>query len=345
MSDYKIIGLDLAKRKFHFVALNEAHEVVLKKAQTRDAFFAELASMVNPGETFAMEACGGAHYTAQRLMAAGHTVILLKPKDVKPYAKSRQKNDMNDALAICKAAADPNLMRVQPKTKEEQEISYLHKARRNTIRQRIQRSNSLMTALFEFGCLLACGKTQFARSCEEHIKKAYEDGFISQMVYDQMLLDGEEIKALLAREKQLDKAIVALNKTSAKAQRLETIPGIGPVNASILSIKPVHLYTSPKDFAASLGLVPRQNSTGGHITLGGISKQGDRYARTMLIQAGRCLVMRSCKDKPPKDPVFELIARLKKAGKPFNVICVAVANKLARMAYALLTKEENYVAA
>ncbi|MFV9890612.1 MULTISPECIES: transposase [spotted fever group] len=123
---------------------------------------------------------------------------------------------------------------------------------------------------------------------------------------------------------------------------LETIPGIGTINASILSIKPVEAYDSAKDFAASLGIVPKQNSTGGKIILGRITKQGDRYARTMLIQAGRSLLMRSYKTNQTSGALSEFIERLKEKGKSFNVIAVAIANKLARIAYACLVKNRNY---
>jgi transposase len=124
---------------------------------------------------------------------------------------------------------------------------------------------------------------------------------------------------------------------------LLTIPGIGPINASILSTKPVEIYDSAKDFAASLGLVPKQNTTGGKVVLGGITKQGDRYTRTMLIQAGRSLVMRSCKGEVPPFALYEFIARLKEKGKAFNVIAVAVANELARIAYACMTEKVAYI--
>lgn len=343
MSNYKVIGIDLAKTKFHIAAINNQQEVVLKKAISRNDFFEQTASLFEANQTFAFEGCGGCHYTAQRLEQMGHKVILLKPKDVKPYAKSRQKNDINDAIAICKAALDPELMRVQLKSVEQQEVSYLHKARQNLIQQRIQRNNSLITSLQEFGYIAKCGKSKFAKECKDYVTVAKEEGFLTDTVYDQMLLDCEEIGQLIGREKNLGKAISEKNKASREAQILETIPGIGPINASILSNKPMGIYKAAKDFAASLGLVPKQNTTGGKIILGGITKQGDRYARTMLIQAARSLVMRSCKANPPEGVLYDFIGRLKVGGKGFNVICVVIANKLARIAYACMTKKETYI--
>lgn len=342
MKDYKIIGVDLAKKNFHIAGINFEGKVMLKKAISREDFFEDFAPRLESKQTFAFEACSGCHYTAQRLEEMGHEVIILKTKDVKPYAKSRQKNDINDSVAICKAACDPELMRVRPKTKKQQEVSYFHKSRQNTIQQRIQRNNSLMTSLQEFGYIAACGKSQFAKSCKEYIKSALDCGKITSSVYQEMLKDCHEIGELLAREKSLDKAIIQSNKQSESAQLLETIPGIGPINASILSNKSMEIYDSPRDFAASLGLVPKQNTTGGRIQLGSITKQGDRYARTMLIQAGRAVVMRTSKDGVPKDAIYQFVERLKKSGKCFNVICVAVANKLARIAYACVMQQTEY---
>lgn len=344
MNEYKVVAIDLAKTKFHLAAINHNSEVVLKKALTRTEFFVGLPTLFPTPQTFAFEACGGCHDMAQRLQELGHTVIVLKPKDVKPYAKSKQKNDINDAIAICKAACDPELMHVIPKTKEQQTVFYFHKSRQNVIQQRIQRSNSLMTSLMEFGYIVSCGKTKFAKECQKFIEEAFTQKYIPQEIYAEMLIDAGEIEQLLAREKYLDKQIIQRNKQSEAAQRLETIPGIGPINASILSHKPMHAYESPQDFAASLGLVPRQHTTGGVIKLGGITKQGDRYARTMLIQAGRSIVMRISKPNMPQEPLYQFAQRLKKSGKCFNVVCVAVAHKLARIAYACTMSQKTYKA-
>ncbi len=248
MNNYKVIGIDLAKTKFHLAAIDHNQEVVLKKAIKRTEFFEQLSILFPQSQTFAFEACGGSHYTAQRLQEFGHKVVLLKPRDVKPYARSRQKNDVNDAIAICKASQDPNLMRVQPKSKQQQEISYLHKSRQNTIQQRIQRSNSLITSLQEFGYVVTCGKSNFAKGCQSFVNKALEGGFISKSIYKQMIIDCKEIDQLMLREKALAKEIASKNRLSQAAKSLETIPGIGPINASILSNKPMESYKNAKDF-------------------------------------------------------------------------------------------------
>lgn len=338
MKEYKIVGIDLAKTKFHMAATDAAGKIVMREGIRRADFIKNLEDRFTPGQTFAFEACSGAHFLGQVLVSRGYTPIALRPKDVKAYAKSRQKNDTNDAIAICKAALDPDIRHVHLKSRQEQVVSYLHKSRQNVIQQRIQRSNSIMTGLQEFGFVVKCGKATFAKIGKEFIEEARQERCIDNDVYEEMRLDYQEIQDLLAREKTLDKKIGALNKASKEAQLLESIPGIGPINASILSNKPMQLYETPRDFAASLGLVPKQNTTGGKIVLGGITKQGDRYARTMLIQAGRCIVMRSCKPNCPQNAVYDFVNRLKKKNKRYNVLCVAVANKLARLAYACVTK-------
>lgn len=342
MNDYRVIGIDLAKTKFHLAALDEKNKVVMKKAIKRKDFIENAGQIFASNQTFAFEACAGAHNIGQILVEMGHKVIALKAKDVKAYAKSRQKNDVNDAIAICKASLDPDLKQVSLKSKKEQEIAYFHKTRQNVIQQRIQRSNSIMSSLHEFGFITQCGKAKFAQKCKDIVSEAYERGYISQSIYQEMYKDCDEIEALLNREKELDKLIIAENKLSEKAQLLQTIPGIGPINASILSTKQMHTYEDAKDFAASLGLVPKQNSTGGNISLAGITKQGDRYTRTMLIQGARALVMNIYKGNHCKSDLYNWIVRLIEKSKKFNVICVAVANKLARIAYACVTKKTGY---
>lgn len=338
-----IVGIDLARIKFHFAVTDKSGKVVKKFAMSRDDFFDKVENLYQAGQTFAFEACAGCHYIGQQLLKKGYKVIVLKAKDVKAYAKSRQKNDINDAIAICKAALDLDLKRINIKTREQQEVSYLHKSRQNVIRQRIQKSNAIMTSLQEFGYIVKCHKSTFAKNCQEHVQSSYQEEYISEDVYQEMLADCEEIKQFLTREKEIDKKIIARNKNSEKAQLLQTIPGIGPINASILSNKAMEAYNDAKDFSASLGLVPKQSTTGGKIQLGSITKQGDRYARTMLIQAARSVVMRNSKANAPDHSLSRFVNRMLGKGKKFNVICVALANKLARVSYACVKKREQFV--
>jgi transposase len=343
MEDYKIIAINLAKTIFHICAINAKGERTLQKKLHRDELLHFIRTTFPKGLTVAMEACAGCHYWGQQLEALGFKVLLLKTKDVQVYAKSRQKNDNNDALAIAKAAMDPELKAVNLKTVAQQTICFLHKTRGNTIANRVQKSNSIMSSLMEFGVVTTAGKTAFAKHATEYIKQAYKACEIPEEVYVLLQKEANEITELLAKEALLDSQIKAQNKLSPRAKLLETIPGIGPINASILSIQPLESYQTAKDFAASLGLVPKQFTTGGKVQLGGITKQGNRYVRTMLIQGARSIVMRTCKDTFPDDAIFVWANKLY-LRKGFNVACVAVANKLARLAYVCGTRNKCYAA-
>ena len=193
----------------------------------------------------------------------------------------------------------------------------------------------------EFGVVPKASKTTFSRHASEHVQQAYDRQEIPEAVYVLLMMEADEVKILLGKEAQLDKQIQAQNKQSPKAKLLESIPGIGPINASILSIQPTQTYQTGKDFAASLGLVPKQFTTGGKIQLGSITKQGNRYVRTMLIQGARSIVMRTCKDNFPQEALFVWAKKLYGL-KGFNVACVAVANKLARLTWVCAQKNESY---
>ena len=343
MTDYKIVGIDLAKTKFHLVALNSKGEKVLSKQVLREELLIYIQTTFSKETLLAMEACGGCHYWGQELEAFGYPVKLLKPKDVKPYAKIRQKNDINDALAIAKAALDLNLKPVHLKNKSEQAISFLHKVRSNTIRDRVQKSNSIQTSLMEFGFVAKVKKSVFSKEARLHIQQAYDNNLIEENVYNALILEAKEIQDLLSKEAELEKSLKALNKNSKRAQLLETIPGIGPINASILSVQAMESYETGRDFSASIGLVPKQSTTGGKAQLGSITKQGNRYIRTMLIQGARSIVIRGCKENPPQNSLYTFAQKLYER-KGFNLASVAVANKLARVAYACVIKQEAYKA-
>jgi len=343
MNNITTIGLDLAKKKFHLVGVDASGKKVLSKKLMRSDVLSYFEQYIDKSVEIAMEACGGCNYYAQELSKLGFTKIkLFKPKDVKPYAKSRQKNDFNDSLAIAKSARDPELKLVQPKNKYQQEIMLLHKLRQNCIDERKQKSNSLMSSLLEFGYVTICRKAGFARECINEIELAYSQNYITEKSKNLLIKEAEKIAKLLSEEKEFDKELVKSNKGNEKAIRLQTIPGIGPVNASILSILSVESYDNPRDFAASLGLVPSQHTTGGKVQLGRISKQGNRYARTMLIQGARTIVMQA-RINPDKNDKLTIFAKsLLAKDKGFNKTAVAVANKIARIAFALTIKQQNY---
>jgi transposase len=336
-----IAGIDLAKNIMHVVVTDKSRKIV-KKFKAKRADFLCAISKLDPDILIAMEACSSSNYWAQEITRLSYEVRLMKTKDVKTYASSKQKNDYNDALAIAKAARDPELQTVKPKSKAEQDISLMHKTRQNTIRDRVQKTNSLMSSLYEYGYVTKLSKGKFCTACDSEVKKAYQENFISQQTYKILKADCREIAALCEKEKLLDKLIAQSNKQSAKATKLQNILGIGPINASCLSNTAMENYQTPRDFAASLGLVPKQNTSGDKTVLGSITKQGDRYARTMLIQAGRSVVIRAKRVKNPTDKLLIWTQKKIAEGKHFNVICVGVANKLARIAHCVVTNNTEY---
>jgi transposase len=344
MRDNIIAGIDLAKNIMHFVITDQTGNVVNKFKTNREEFLIK-ASKLSADTLFAMEACGGSNYWAQEIKKLGYEVKLLKTKDVKIYASSKQKNDYNDALAITKAARDPELKEVRTKTKEQQGISLLHKTRQNTIRDRVQKTNSLMSTLMEFGYVTLLSKSKFCKMASEEINAAYDAQFINKKVLDLLKIDCEEIVKLCLKEKTIDKLIVESNKESEDATRLQGIKGIGPINASCLNNSSMESCRDGRDFAASLGLVPKQFTSGDSIKLGSITKQGDRYTRTMLIQAGRSIVIRAKTGEATEDKVIRWTQKKILEGKPFNLLCVAVANKLARIAYKVKMDKVDYIAA
>lgn len=344
MNNTTITGIDLAKRIMHFVITDSSGKVI-KRFKTNREDFLQTISELEKDTLIAMEACGTSNYWAQEIASLGFKVKLLKTKDVKIYAKSKQKNDYNDALAVTKAARDPELQSVRAKSKAEQDISLLHKTRENTIRDRVQKTNSLMSSLSEYGYITKLSKGIFSKACDIELKHAYQEKYLSKQAYELLLVDCKEIAALCKKEAMMDKLIVASNKQNPKAIKLQKIFGIGPINASCLSNAPMENYPTQRDFSASLGLVPKQYTSGDEIVLGGISKQGDTYRRKMLVQSGRSVVIRAKIDKNPTDRLVIWAQKKLAEGKPFNLVCVAVANKLARMAYAIVMNDTEYKAA
>lgn len=343
MLDYNTTAIDLAKETFHVVTVDKTGKQTAKKKVKRNALLPYIASL-DKNNIIAMEACSGSNYWAQEIKKLGFTVKLMKTKDVKIYAKSRQKNDYNDALAICKAARDTELRTVRAKNKEEQDVSLMHKIRKNTLKERIRKTNSMISTLHEYGYITKLGKKLFSRNCNIEVKLAYQNKVISGQTYKLLIMDCKEIQILLKKEKAIEATILELNKSSPRAKKLIKINGIGQINASYLSIAPMEEYDTPRDFAASLGIVPKQFTSGDKEKLGRITKQGDRYARTMLIHGGRAVTLRAKIVKNPTDKLTLWAQKKLLEKKPFNVVAVGVANKLARIAYSIIINDAEYKA-
>jgi len=328
------VGLDLAKNVFQVHAIDASEKVVARKQLKRSQmipYFKALAPCL-----VGMEACATAHYWARELGKLGHEVRLMPAKDVKAYVK-RNKNDAADAEAICEAVRRPTMRFVRVKSPEQQGRLMQHRTRDLLMRQRTQLINAMRAHLAEIGIVSAQGREGLSEllaviSNEQEIQMPI-DARASLMVL------AAQLQALQTLIGTIDKRIMAQHRASDESKRLETIPGIGPISATtIVAVVPdPTVFKTGRDFAAWIGLVPRQDSTGGKQKLGPISKQGDRYLRRILV-VGAHAVLRRARQDPAKYPwLTQLLAR-----RPFKVVAVALANKMARIAWALLAKGGTY---
>ena len=328
------IGLDIAKNVFQVHGIDTAEEVVVRKQLRRGqvlAFFKALSPCL-----IGMEACATAHYWAREFTKLGHDVRLMPPKDVKAYVK-RNKNDAADAAAICEAVRRPTMRFVQVKSSEQQGRLMLHRTRDLLMRQRTQVINALRAHLAELGIVAAQGREGIKELLK--IIASEEDARLPVDAHTSLVVLAAELQAMQTLIGSIEKRIIAQHRSSEASKRLESIPGIGVIGATAITatVADPKVFRSGRDFAAWIGLVPREDSTGGKRKLGPISKRGDRYLRRILV-VGAHAVLRLARQKPEKYPwLTQLLAR-----KPFRVVAVALANKMARMAWALLAKGGTY---
>jgi len=326
------IGLDLAKHVFQVHGVDATGNVVVKKRLRRSqviAFFARL-----PPCLVGMEACATAHFWARELRALGHEVRLMPPQYVKAYLK-RGKNDAADAAAICEAVTRPSMRFVAVKSEEQQAALTIHRARELLVRQRTQLSNALRGHLAEFGLIEAQGPWHVTRLL---VRLAEDGAGVPELARRVIELLAAQLAEVGRRIAALEAEIAARHKADAVSRRLATIPGIGPLIATALAATVVDpaAFRSGREFAAWLGLVPRQHSTGGKQRLGRISRQGDSYLRRLLI-IGAQSVLRGAK-AARSDPWLQgLLAR-----RPRLVVAVALANKTARIAWAVMARQQSY---
>ncbi|WP_426615282.1 IS110 family transposase [Bradyrhizobium sp. McL0616] len=335
MQSISTIGLDIAKSVFQVHGVDAASQVVLRRQLKRGqvlAFFQKL-----PQCLVGIEAYASSHHWSRELQALGHTVRLMPPAYVKPYVK-RQKNDATDAEAICKAVARPNMRFVPTKTVEQQSCLMLHRARHLCIRQQTAVINSIRAYLAEFGIVAPVGRRGVEQLLEVVADTA--DRRLPELARACLAALGSQLRALKAQILEFDRRIIAWHRSSATSKRLDAIPGVGPALATALvaSIADPKAFRSGRDFSAWVGLVPKQHSSGGKDKLGSISKRGDRYLRS-LFTAGALAVIRYAKihgtDHRPW--LTRLLAR-----RPTKVAAIALANKLARMAWAMMARNEPY---
>jgi transposase len=329
------IGLDLAKNVFQVHGVDEVGKLTITRQLRRGqliGFFKKL-----PPCLVGMEACATAHHWARELIKLGHTVRLMPASYVKAYVK-RSKNDAADAAGICEAVTRPSMRFVPVKTAESQAAIMLHRSRDLLVRQRTQLINALRAHLAEVGLVAAAG-VDGLKSLLAIIREAGETGQLPGPMRQALQPLVDQLAALQAQIGQLERSIHAQHRASDVSRRLETIPGIGVIGATAIAatVSEPGAFKSGREFAAWIGLVPRQHSTGGKQMLGSISKQGDRYLRRLLI-VGATAVIRHARAHPDKHPwIIKLLAKM-----PAKKVAVALANKTARIAWAILAKGGTY---
>ena len=328
------IGIDLAKNVFQAHGVNE-HGKTEKKKQLKRGQVAEFFANLSPC-LIGMEACGSAHYWARKLEGFGHTVKLIAPQFVKPYVKTN-KNDAADAEAICEAVARPNMRFVPTKNVEQQAVLSLHRVRQGFVKARTAQANQIRGLLGEFGIIIPQGITNIAKRVPELIEDASNDLPGSFRLLVQRLMD--HLNELDKQVDELEVQIKAWHRESAASRKLEKIPGIGPITASALvaSIGNAKNFDDGRQLAAWLGLVPKQHSTGGKSKLLGIRKRGDSYLRTLLIHGARSVILSASKKVDKSSWLRKLMER-----RNPNVAAVALANKNARVVWALLANEREF---
>lgn len=329
------IGIDLAKEVFQIHGVDERGKTVVKKKLRRNKlleYFGNLAPCL-----IGMEACGGAHHWGRKLQAMGHNVKLMAPKYVKAYVKTN-KNDAADAEAICEAVNRPNMRYVAIKSEEQQAILSMHRARQGFIKARTAQSNQIRGLLAEYGIVLP----QKIANIHNNLPGIIEDADNNLPYEFRELLQrlGQHLRELGTEIEELEARITSWHKQTAASKKLAEIPGVGPITASaiVATVGDAKNFRNGKQLAAWLGLVPKQNSSGGKTTLQGISKRGDGYLRRLLIHGARSVIHVAKRKGTRTD---EWLGEMRKR-RPSNVVVVALANKNARIIWALLAHDRTY---
>lgn len=332
------IGMDIAKSVFQLHGVDSHERVALKKRLRRAevlSFFRQQASC-----EVAMEACGGAHYWARELVRLGHRVKLIAPQFVKPYVKGN-KHDAADAEAICEAMSRAQMRFVAVKSVEQQEIQAIHRIRSELIKQRTMKGNQIRGLLAEHGVVID-KRLERLRTAMPLILEDADNGLtlLLRALLSELV---EDLRGLDARVGALDERIACAARQSESAQRLQQIPGIGPITATALvaAVGDARAFKRGRDMAAWLGLVPAQHSSGGRERMLGISKRGDTYVRMLLIHGARSVARYVANKTDDRSRWLQALGERRHK----NVAVVALANKNARIAWALLTRGEHYRAA
>jgi transposase len=328
------VGIDLAKNIFQIHGVNEQGKRVLRKQLRREQLMAFFANL--PPCLVGLEACGGAHHWARKLQACGHTVRLMAPQFVKPYVKGN-KTDAADAEAICEAVSRPSMRFVPLKNVEQQATLALHRARQSFVKARTAQANQIRGLLSEFGLIVPRG----IKFVLDRVPSVLEDAENSLPGNFRALIARllEHFKLLAEQVAKTEESIRAWHQSNDLSKRLEKVPGIGPLTANALAatIGNARNFDNGRQLAAWLGLVPRQHSSGGKPTLLGMSKRGDTYLRTLLIHGARSVIYRARQSGNRESWLAKLVDR-----RNANVAAVALANKNARIVWALLAHDRQF---
>lgn len=337
MTPIKILGIDLGKSSFHAVGHDSSGNEVFRKKFTRKSLIVYLNQL--PATCIAFEACGGAHWLARRCQSFNHEVRLIPPQYVRAYVKGN-KNDFIDAAAIAEAASRPSMRFVTVKSEQAQTIAAMHRIRSAFVKERTACMSRMGSILLEFGISLPQGhkvmKGLFAWL-------ATQNQSLPPLLMEELLVMHEHYQTLNERIAEYDKKLTRLASDSDDGQLLQSIPGVGPMIASqcLADLSDVSQFKNGRNMAAWMGLVPRQYSTGGKPTLLGISKRGNVHLRTLFIHGARAILSKPNGIAKIFGPWLE---RLRQT-KPFNVVTIALANKLARIAWSVLNHRQNFNAA
>ncbi len=329
------VGLDIAKSVFQVHGIDAEDRVVIRRQLKRryvQAFFQKL-----PPCLVGIEACASSHHWSRELKALGHTVRLMPPAYVKPYVK-RQKNDAADAEAICEAVSRANMRFVATKTPEQQSCLMLHRTRHLFIRQQTAVINVIRAHLAEFGIVAPVGRKGVEALLD--VVANPTDTRVPAIARACLAALGAQLRRLKEQIVEFDRMIMAWHRSNEASKRLDAIPGVGPILATALvaSVADPKVFRSGRNFSAWIGLVPKQHSSGGKDRLGHISKQGDRYLRS-LFMAGALAVIRYAKIHGTKHRPW-LTALLVR--RPIKIAAIALANKMARMVWAMMARGERY---
>jgi transposase len=334
MGEVITVGLDIAKSVFQVHGIDVDGAVVIRKRISRAKVLEFFSAL--PFCLVGIEACPSAHHWSRRLQALGHTVKLMPPSYVKAYLK-RSKNDANDAAAICEAVTRPSMRFVPIKSEQQQSGLMLHRSRQLLVRQRTMLSNAIRGHMAELGLISAKGRNGTAELLK--IITDVRDDRVPEAARFSLDVLARQYAAIAAEIVAIEKRIHAWHRSCEESRRLEEIPGIGPLVATALisEVGDWKAFSSGRNLAAWIGLVPKQHSTGGKERLGGISKQGNRYLRWLLV-AGAMAVIRYARQHGTKRL---WLARIMER-RPIKIAAVALANKIARMAWAMMVRGERF---